>query len=51
MWDSPFVEYEDPEAAELRAQDRAERRYQRQLVAHPNPGDPDYPGDTREGEE
>jgi hypothetical protein len=35
---------------ELRAQDRANRAYLRQLMAHPNPSDPDHP-EPIEGDE
>ena len=34
----------DAERDELRAQDRADRAYNRALLAHPHPADPDYPG-------
>lgn len=37
--------YEDPEVEELRAEARDERRYFQRLRAHPDPRDPDYPGD------
>ena len=36
-------------AQKLRAQQRAERRGFRQLIAHPDPRDPDYP-DTDDDE-
>lgn len=38
----------DPERAELAAQDRFDRQRAAQLRAHPNPADPDYPGDDDE---
>ena len=41
-------EYEDPEYEELKAEARAERRYHQQFCAHPDPRDPDYPGDRDE---
>jgi hypothetical protein len=34
----------DAEREELRAQDRADRAYNRALIAHPHPADPDFPG-------
>jgi hypothetical protein len=40
-----IFDYDDPEVQELAAQVRAERRYAAQLAAHPDPRDPDYPGD------
>lgn len=33
---------------ELRAEDRARRARERTLLAHPDPRDPDYPGDEEE---
>ncbi len=36
---------EDFESAELRAQDRHDRKRARALAAHPNPNDPDHPHD------
>ncbi len=35
---------------ELIAQDRASRQYQAELLRHPDPRDPDYPGDIEEDE-
>lgn len=42
----PYYDDADPdwfEIADLRAQDRADRRYAAQLAAHPDPRDPDHP--------
>jgi hypothetical protein len=46
---SYFSEYADMDErdhimADLRAEDDAERRYQAQLLAHPDCRDPDHPG-------
>lgn len=41
-------DYEDPELEELKAEARAEQRYHRQFLAHPDPRDPDYPETTEE---
>jgi hypothetical protein len=35
----------DDNREELLQQRNAERRYQRELARHPDPRDPDYPGD------
>lgn len=40
------TDYEDPELEEL----KAEARHERQLRAHPDPRDPEYPGDSEEEE-
>ena len=40
-----FDECDEITAAELRAEDRCARRYQAALSRHPDPRDPDYPGD------
>ena len=37
-------------AAELRADDLRQRRYRAALSRHPDPRDPDYPGDLEEEE-
>ena len=39
------------ERDELAFESRARRSYQAQLIAHPDPQDPDHPGDREEGEE
>ncbi|MBT2326076.1 hypothetical protein J7E62_27485 [Variovorax paradoxus] len=39
----------DDEREDLIQERNAERRYQRELARHPDPRDPDYPGDE-EGE-
>lgn len=44
-----FIDDYDPDEdtrAELRAQDEANRRYQRALLANPDCRDPDHPGCT-----
>jgi len=41
-------DYEDPELEQLKAEARAERRYHRQFLAHPDPRDPDYPDDPED---
>lgn len=41
---------EDPDP-ELAAEDRETRRRLARLAAHPDPRDPDYPGDIEEDEE
>lgn len=38
-------DYDDLTYQELLAQRRAERSYQRRLAAHPDPRDPDHPGE------
>ena len=40
----------DDDAADLLAERNARRAYQRQLMAHPDPRDPDYP-ELDEGED
>ena len=35
----------EAECDELRIQAQFERRYQRELLRHPDPRDPEYPGD------
>jgi len=43
----PYPTDGDPtEADMLRQHDRLTRRYQRRLADHPDPRDPDYPGDV-----
>ena len=37
-------DYEDPELEDLRAEDRARKRHQMQLMYHPDCRDPDHPG-------
>lgn len=37
-------DFERMEMEEMRADDRIERRYQRQLANHPHCQDPDHPG-------
>ena len=42
---------DEAERSELRAQDRHDKKYQRELVAHPDCQDPDHPGcEACEGE-
>lgn len=41
---------DDDDLADLRAERDANRAYQRQLMAHPDPRDPDYP-ELDEGED
>ena len=41
----PDAAYDECTADELRAEDRCARRYQAALSRHPDPRDPDYPGD------
>jgi hypothetical protein len=36
---------DDDDIQELRAQDQAERWMRNELLRHPDPRDPDYPGD------
>lgn len=45
-----FDDYDphEDEKAELRAQDRADRARARAFAAHPDPRDPDYPGEDDE---
>ena len=40
--------YDEHEAADLRAQAAAARRYQQQLARHPDPRDPDHPEDPNQ---
>ena len=47
-----FSDYADPDinddiADELRQEDAANRRYERDLMAHPDCRDPDHPGCSR----
>ena len=39
---------DDSEAAELRAEARYARRFRNMLARHPDPRDPDWPGDDEE---
>ena len=43
-------EIDESTAAELRADDLRQRRYRAALSRHPDPRDPDYPGDLEEEE-
>ena len=45
-----FDECDEITAAELRAEDLRKRRYLAALSRHPDPRDPDYPGDLEEEE-
>lgn len=45
-----YYDDDDIEAAELRQEMQAKRRYMQRLLAHPDPRDPDHPGDEGEGE-
>lgn len=45
----PDPEYDDTRNELLQERNR-ERRYRRELAAHPDPRDPDYPGDESDGE-
>ena len=42
--------YESCTADELRAEDRDAKRRLAALIRHPDPRDPDYPGDLNESE-
>lgn len=41
----------DSELAELRHEARARRIYERRLLQHPDPQDPDHPGDYPDAED
>ena len=43
-------EIDESTAAELRAEDLRRRRYLAALSRHPDPRDPDYPGDLEDAE-
>lgn len=45
-----FDECDEITAAELRAEDLRKRRYLAALSRHPDPRDPDYPGDLEDAE-
>jgi hypothetical protein len=48
---SYFYPMDETDRNELIAESKAMKRYQRQLAAHPDPRDPDYPGDLDEEDE
>lgn len=41
----------ESELAELRAEARTRRRHQAELLRHPDPQDPDHPGDYAEDDQ
>lgn len=43
-----LIEQDQDTIDDLRAEDRKRRQYQARLAAHPDPRDPDYPGDDPE---
>lgn len=45
-----FDDFDAITAADLRAEDLNQRRYSAALCRHPDPRDPDYPGDLEEEE-
>lgn len=45
---SALALHDEHEAADLRAQVAAERRYRQQLARHPDPRDPDHPEDPNQ---
>ena len=46
-----MVDQDDPEWQELALRDREKRRYQAELLRHPDPRDPDYPGEWQDEQE
>lgn len=46
-----FIEPCDDDVADLLAERQAQRAYQRQLIDHPDPRDPDHPGLPGEDQE
>lgn len=46
-----FDDFDAITAADLRAEDLHQRRYSAALCRHPDPRDPDYPGDLEEEED
>lgn len=38
-------DFDQDDLDDLRAEDNARRRYHNQLMQHPNPQDPDHPGE------
>lgn len=49
MMNAP-LDYDNAEVQDLLAERVATRRYAAQLAAHPDPRDPDYPGDEEDEE-